>query len=53
VIQKVFRGDHCLLELQCDAERFSFSIPCWLVMPKEGDILSLSIPPESILFFGN
>lgn len=53
VLQKVFRGDHYLLELQCDAERFSFSIPCSLAMPKEGDTLSLSIPPESILFFGS
>jgi len=53
VIQKVFRGDHCLLELQCGAERFSFSIPCSPAMPKEGETLSLSIPPESILFFGS
>lgn len=52
VIQRIFRGDHCQLELQCDAERFSFSLPCSLAMPTEGDTLSLSIPPESILFFG-
>lgn len=52
VIQKIFRGDHCLLELQCDAQRFSFSIPCSLAMPKEGETVSLSISPESIVFFG-
>jgi len=52
VIQKVFRGDHCLIELQSGSERLSFSLPCSMAIPKEGETLTVSIPAESILFFG-
>ncbi|PWH20179.1 MAG: iron ABC transporter ATP-binding protein [Anaerolineae bacterium] len=51
LVQKVFRGDHCLLEVQCGAELLSFSIPCSMSIPPENETLTLTIRPESILFF--
>lgn len=51
VLQKFFRGDHCLVELQCAEQRFTFSIPCTEELPDEGEALTLHIPAQALLFF--
>ncbi len=49
--QKLFRGDHCLIELEFGESRLSFSVSCIDQLPEEGTSLWLSISPESVLFF--
>ncbi|MCX8062765.1 MAG: ABC transporter ATP-binding protein [Anaerolineales bacterium] len=51
VLQKVFRGVNCLVEIQWGEQRLSFSIPCSEKIPKEGEVLSLAIPAQAIHFF--
>ncbi|MCS6908638.1 MAG: ABC transporter ATP-binding protein [Anaerolineales bacterium] len=53
VTQKLFRGDHCQIELQWGEKRFSFLLPCSQKTPNEGDTLCLSLSPRSVIFFRN
>lgn len=51
ILQKFFRGDHCLVEIQWGEERCAFAIPFSDKIPEEGQIISLAIPESAIQFF--
>ncbi len=51
ILQKVFCGDHFLVEIQWGEERCAFAIPFSDKIPEEGQIISLAIPQSAIQFF--
>ncbi len=51
ITQKLFRGDHSLIEIRWDEKRFTFILPCSKGLPEEGERVVLSIFADSILFF--
>ncbi len=51
VLKRFFRGDHCQMEISSNASSLTFQFPFNLDLPKEGEVVQLTIDPNAIQVF--